>query len=130
MVPPLVDPRLPPPGMVGRGMLYSGCANCCLPFDVLIQDANNLLVDCLSGCPRLTHTHVFPMPILLRSYLEVQRLGAFEVPFCDVTWLSQMGCPMEEHGISWEVPGNFGGLEVTSGTEENSDLKILSVGMR
>lgn len=50
----------------------------------------------------------------------MQRLGAFEVPFCDVTWLSQMGCPMEEHGISWEVPRNFGGLEVTSGTWENS----------
>lgn len=46
----------------------------------------------------------FPMPIRLRSHLEVQRLAAFEVPFCDVTWLSQMGCPMEEHGISWEAP--------------------------
>lgn len=74
-----------------------------------------LLALCSFRFPQAS-THVLPVPILLRSYLKVQRLGAFEVPFCDVTWLSQMGCPMEEHGISWEVPRNFGGLEVTSGT--------------
>eukprot|EP00435_Cladocopium_sp_Y103_P033664 s1811_g8.t1 len=29
--------------------------------------------------------------------------AAVDVPFCDAQWLSVVGCPPEEHGISWEA---------------------------
>ena len=33
-----------------------------------------------------------------------QVAAVVDVPFCDAEWLSVVGCPPEEHGISWEVP--------------------------
>ena len=45
-----------------------------------------------------------------------QVAAVVDVPFCDAEWLSVVGCPPEEHGISWEAPSTseLGGIAMGS----------------
>lgn len=45
--------------------------------------------------------------LVLQALSCLRALGwqvrAVEIPFCDHSWLSRVGCPAQEHGVDWQA---------------------------